>query len=578
MRKAWRWIIAYLLIGLAVMWWLSGGGPTIVDGSTLVLRVRGEYVDGPVNPVLARLFGRREQSLLSFLQQLAKAERDARIDTVILRIAGFQAGWGKADEIRAAIERVSAEGRRTVAYLEIEKLGGNREYYMATAADEIVMAPAARNPLVGLAAEYLFLGGLFEKIGVEMEYERIGEYKSAVEAYAESKMSDANREMSAALLDSIDERFISAIAQARDMTEEEVRAVIDEGPSASERMLELGLVDRVAFLDELIGDLPDEQYVSIEEYAQVDAESLGFEAQASFALVYGSGAVVTGDGALTRSGQSVLASDTVARAIEDASKDPAISAIVFRVDSPGGSPLASDVVWRAIERARARGKPVVASFSDVAASGGYYVACGADRIVSQPTTFTGSIGVFVIRPVLGGLLERLGIGVETMTRGSRANLLLASEPLSPGSREVLRKDVRSVYELFVDRVAKGRDMEPEAVNRVGRGRVWTGSQAVEVGLVDVLGGLRTAVLEAKQLVGLDPDADVDLRIFPPPRPLAAQIAEAFGLAALYAAGDVVRTSLPDLPLSEALRSLLSAVGELPAGAPLLIPPGMLDIH
>jgi protease-4 len=570
MRKAWRWIAAYAVVALLVLWWLSGGGPRIEPGSTLVLDVRGEYVDAPVNPVLGRLFGRREQPLLDLLQHLAKAERDERIERVVLRMGALSVGWGKADEIRDAIRRVSEAGRRTVAYLELEKLGGNREFYVATGADEVVMAPATRDPLLGLAAEFLFLGGLFEKIGVDVEYERIGEYKSAVESYAESEMSEPNREMTAALLDSVDHHFVTSIARARKLSEADVRAAIDEGVTRPERMVELGLVDRVAFFDEVVGGTAPDRLVRGEQYARVDPGETAFEPVATFALVYGTGAVVTGEGGFTPSGQVVLAADTVASAIEDASEDPSIGAIVFRVDSPGGSPLASDVVWRAIARARERGKPVVASFSDVAASGGYYVACGADRIVSQPATYTGSIGVFVLRPSLGGLLERLGVGVETMTRGARADLLLASEPLSPDARAVLKRDVESVYALFVERVARGRELSADAVDAVGRGRVWTGVQAVDAGLVDRLGGLHAAVLEGKSLAGLDPDDDVELRIFPAPKPLAEQIAEALGLAA--------RAAVPAWPLPDGVRTLVGTLSSLPTGTPLLVPPGFVDIR
>ena len=310
--------------------------------------------------------------------------------------------------------------------------------------------------------------------------------------------------------------------------------------------------------------------ITSEEYAGVDPASLGFGVEAQLAIVYGAGAVVTGSGEVTRGGDRVLAADTVAQAITDAADDPDIQAILFRVDSPGGSPLASDIVWRAISRARAKGKPVVASFSDVAASGGYYVACGADKIVANATSITGSIGVFVLRPVIGGLLDKLGIGVETLTRGARADLLLGTEPLSPGARRVLEKDVRRIYDLFVSRVAEGRGLSTEAVDAVARGRVWTGEQALEQGLIDAVGGLRTAIRETKLLIGLDPEADVLILQYPPPRPLAEQIAEALGLG--------VRALQPGLPLPRGVRQLLATVEALPLGAPLLIPPFLADIH
>jgi protease-4 len=302
----------------------------------------------------------------------------------------------------------------------------------------------------------------------------------------------------------------------------------------------------------------------------VDSSSVGFDPVASFALIYGTGPVVAGEGSGGPGGRQVLASTTLSEAFEAATEDPEIDAIIFRIDSPGGSPLASDLVWRATQRAREAGKPVIASLSDVAASGGYYVACGADRIVSQPASYTGSIGVFVLRPVLAGLFEKLGVGVEVMTRGEHADLLLASRRLSPRTRARLRADVHGVYETFVGRVAEGRELTPEAVDAIGRGRVWTGTQALDVGLVDALGGLRTAVLEAKSAVGLDADADVALIAYPPPKSLAEQITEALGASA--------RATLPKLSLPSTVRQLVATLQVLPAGTPLLIPPGLTEIR
>jgi protease-4 len=263
-----------------------------------------------------------------------------------------------------------------------------------------------------------------------------------------------------------------------------------------------------------------------------------------------------------------MASDTVAEAIHDAAADAKVKAIVLRIDSPGGSPLASDLIWQAIRDARAEGKPVVASLSDVAASGGYYVASAADAIVSQPQTLTGSIGVFVIRPVLAGLFEKLGVTVEPITRGARADLLLSTVPLSAETRAVLRQDVQHTYRRFLARVAEGRSLETSAVDRVARGRVWTGAQAKEVGLVDRLGGVSEAVLAAKEKVGLAADADVLLVQYPPPKPVAQQLLEALQ-------GGVM-LQLFDWP--RAVSEVAGMLRLLPTGTPLLIAPGWIEVH
>jgi protease-4 len=569
-----RWIAGLAVLLLVLAWLMVGRGTQVEEGTVLVMDLEGSYVETHATPFLARLLGPPERPLIQLLSELAKAERDERLSTVLFRIRPLAVGWGKADEIRAAIERVGESGRRTVAHLEVEKYGANLEYFVASGADEIYLAPGSRNPFVGLAAEYLFLGGLFEKIGVEIEYERVGKYKSAVESYAESKMSEANREMTTAILDSVYGRFVEAVAEGRSLTPEQVHAAVDAAPASPAEMQEHGLSDGIAFFDEIlerVREAPEERPVMEgAEYAGVDPSSVGFDPVASFALIYGTGPVVAGAESGGPAGRQMLASTTVSEAFEAASEDSEIDAIIFRIDSPGGSAMASDLVWRATQRAREKGKPVVASFSDVAASGGYYVACGADRIVSQPATLTGSIGVFVLRPILGGLFEKLGVGVEAMTRGEHADLLLSSRRLSPRTRRRLRADVRGVYETFVSRVAEGRALAPEAVDAIGQGRVWTGLQASEIGLVDALGGVRTAVLEAKEAVGLEADDDVVLVSYPPPRPLARQIADALGAS--------LRASVPSLSLPHAVAQLVSTVEVLPAGTPLLIPPGLTEIH
>lgn len=567
MRRARVWIWGLLIVGLLGALWWGGRPPSLEPGSVVMMKLQGGYTDVAVSP-LARLMGRPGGSLTVLLGELAKIELDDRVETVVFRIRSLELGWGRAEELRDAIVRLGEKGKKTIAYLEIEGFG-NGSYLVATGAQRIVAAPGHRNPFVGLAAEYLFLGGFFEKLGIEIEYERIGRFKSAVESYAKEEMSDANREMTTSLLDSIESRFHTLIAQGRGLEVEEVKAIVAQAPTGGEFMQELGLIDEIQPWYEFQDQWESGKRVGLGTYAQIPLEALGFEPEATFALVHGSGPVLIGEGRYSGS-SSILASDTVASAIIDASEDPEIDAILFRINSPGGSALASDIVWQAVERAKTK-KPVVASFSDVAASGGYYVAAGANKIVAEPTTYTGSIGVFVLKPVLGGLFDKLGVGVEVMTRGPHADLLLSSRRLDAETREVLRDDVQSVYDLFVSRVAAGRSMSPEEVDALARGRVWTGAQAKENGLIDRLGGLRVAAIEARKLIGLAEDAPVVLVQYPPPRPLIQELAEALGNASV-----ALRT--PKLPLPSPLNELLRFVAELPAGTPLAVPPGWLTIR
>ncbi|MGH0036035.1 MAG: signal peptide peptidase SppA [Myxococcota bacterium] len=560
-----------VLVGVA-LWFFSGGpgAPQIAPGTTLVLDVEGSYVEAPAAPLVSRLMGDDRRPFAALLSQFAVAQRDDRIDTVVLRMRGTRIGWGKAQELRGAIADLRAEGKKTLAYLELASFSASRDYYIASAADEVVVPPGALVPVVGLAAEYMFLGGLWEKLGIEVESERIGRYKSAVDSYTGVEMSESHREMANSILDSVDAQFVEGIAEGRGLPVDAVRSAIDAGPVLGSELEELGFIDRVAHLGDL--EAMRKATVSGADYAAVDPAQVGFEPQASFALVYGAGTVVTGDGGRSPGGGPVFAADVVKKALSAAADDPEIDAIILRIDSPGGSSLASEVVWRAIQDVRERGKPVIASLSDVAASGGYYAAVAADRIVGDAGVLTGSIGVFVLRPVVGGLLEKLGVGVEALTRGERADFLLASEALSPGARDRLRAIVVDTYDLFVQRVAEGRKLDPEAVDALGQGRVWTGAQAVERGLIDEVGGLRDAVTAGRRLLGLADDVDVELRVFPPPRGLADELTDLLRGSAGWAA-------LSDsLPLPEPLRRLEGWLLSLPPRTPLLIPPLLLDVR
>jgi protease-4 len=375
-------------------------------------------------------------------------------------------------------------------------------------------------------------------------------------------MSDPNREMANSLLDSIGAQFVAGIAEGRRLSPEAVRRAIDEAPISPEQLAKAGLIDRIQFWDELQVELGGEdKLVEAEDYARVDPRVVGFAPTARFALIYGSGNVVVGEGTASRSGSPIFASDTVSEALAEAAQASDIQAIILRIDSPGGSPLAADQIWRAARQARAQGKPVIVSCSDLAASAAYYAAAGADAIVAQPGSLTGSIGVFVLRPVLRGMLEKLDIGVESLTRGGYASLLLASEPLTESTRAWLHAEVVSIYDLFLSRVSEGRELTLEQVDRVARGRVWTGEQAAGKGLIDEIGGLRVAVRRALTQLELDPDTDVALVPYPAPVSLAEQLDEM--LRGFAARAD---------PLGALLRRAEPWLEAMRAGAPVSLPP------
>lgn len=542
----------------------------IAAGSTAVFEVGGRYIEAAAASPLARIAGDKTQPFLGLLSLFRMAERDDRIDTVVLRMEPMKIGWGKADEIRQALERLRARGKKTVAHLEIANFSANRELFIASAADEIFVSPGSAVPLVGLAAEYLFLGGFWDKLGVSFDVAKAGRYKSAVESYSARTMSEASREMANSLLDDTYSRFVEGLAKGRGLSVADVEAAIDAAPMRSQRLEGLGLIDGEMHLDVLLSRY--DKIISHRTYARVTPEDIGFQAQASIALVYGTGTVVQGDAASSPlETNPVFASETISRAILDAAEDDSMRAIVLRIDSPGGSALASEIIWRAIQQARAKGKPVIASFSDVAASGGYYVAAAADAIVSDPGTLTGSIGVFALRPAVGGLLDKLEIGVDSLTRGRHADFLLSTDKMSPAALARLQTSVLDTYQLFLTRVAEGRNMTTEQVDAVGQGRVWTGQQAFEAGLVDELGGLYAAVNRAKVAAGIDVDDDVYLTPFPAQKSLSQQLVDAFQVSAAQAMG-------PSFDWPEPISKVLSWTRDLPTQTPLLIPPVLVEIH
>jgi len=573
MRLARRLSIAFLLLfvlGIALRA-LSPDEPSIESGSTLRIDVEGSYVESAVPPFVAQLLGSKSRPFVGLLSLLAKAERDDRIATVVLRIASVDIGWGKAEELRAAIARLREAGRRTVAYLEVGTISAQREYFIAVAADEVHIVPGGVVPLVGLAAEYFYLGGMFEKIGIDFEVAKAGRYKSAVEMVAGTGMSEASREMANALLDSTDRQFVAAIAQGRGLTPDEVRERIELGPVLASELVSLGLADGVSHLDELLASL-DGKVVRDEVYAGVSLESIGFDPQASFALVYGSGNVVDGDSAINPQGDPVFAAGAFVRALEQAAKVADVGAIIVRIDSPGGSALASELMWSAIRRVRAEsGKPIIASFSDVAASGGYYVASAADAIVASGASVTGSIGVFALLPIMEDLLANIGVESELLLRGSYADLGGGSRPMSDGARARLQSIVLDTYEQFLERVAIGRELETAEVAAVAKGRVWTGEQAFERGLVDGLGGLHEAVVRAKLATGLDAAADVAIVVYPPPKTLPEQIAELLDAR-------IAKAARAGFQLPGALDRVRRLVAGLPTATLLLVPPAVIEIR
>jgi protease-4 len=402
----------------------------------------------------------------------------------------------------------------------------NKEYYIALACEKVFVAPPGDLFINGFAADVMFFRGSLDKLGIYPDVYQIGKYKNAPDQFTRKDMSEGHREVINAILDDLFNRFVNTVATTRHKSPEEVRAIVDNAPYSAPDAQKLGLIDGANYRDEVEKELKgrlgykesDELLLTKgEEYSEIEPESLGLNKGERIAVIYGTGAIGSGKSENSPFGGQSIGSETMIKAIDDARKDETIKAIVLRVDSPGGSSYASDVIWHAIELARQK-KPVVISMGDVAASGGYYIACNANKIVAEPSTYTGSIGIFAGKPVMKEFYNWLGISNEYVLRGKNAGLFRETEKFTPDEREKFFGIIKSTYyDEFVPKVAKGRGRDPEYIDSIGQGRVWTGAQAKEKGLVDEFGGLDRAVEIAKQLANIPADKGVRRVILPYPR-------------------------------------------------------------
>jgi protease-4 len=502
-----------LVAGLGLWLALARGGQPALAGGELLLtyRIDGELPDhGPEHPFT--LPGSdREPSLSSLWTALAAARDDARVVGLALEIRDAAFGLAKAEELRRQIEALAAAGKRVECYLESAGEGGNGtlEYFLASACPTLALAPAGEVALLGLYADSLFLRGTFDKLKVEPSFLSAGRFKSAAEAFTERAHSPAAREALDALLDSFFRQVVDAVAAGRGLDADGVRALIDRGPLSATAALEAGLVDRLAYPDEFESALDD----AFEDATRLDLLDYGARharlraTGERVAVVFAEGTIVRGAGGVEPwGGERYLGSDTLAETLARLERDDDVRAVVLRIDSPGGSALASDLILRRVALLAAE-KPVIVSMSDLAASGGYYIATKATRIVAEPGTLTGSIGVVSGKLATGRFQEELlGATHDPLQRGAHADLYSPLVPFDNAQRALLGRRIDEVYGLFLDHVASGRKLERAAVEAVAQGRIWSGEDALARGLVDELGGLDAALAAARAAAGLEPGA------------------------------------------------------------------------
>ncbi|RUL85609.1 signal peptide peptidase SppA [Tautonia sociabilis] len=514
-----------------------------------------------------------EANLPTVLDRIATAAQDDEVKGLVLRFRDLAVGPGKANELRSAIAAFRTSGKPVVALLE---MAANADYWVASAADRVVMPESGSLMLSGLAAEVTFFKGLFDKLGVQPDYLQVGQYKGAAEPYTRTEMSaEFREELTAVLTDELD-LLVNAIAEGRGLDPAVARALVDDGPYTANRAVAVGLVDELAYPDQVSHELAEQLGVETvaldKKYGEPEPEDYsGFaglmkllqelsgegktarESKApKVAVIYATGVIQPGKsspGSIL--GEAVLGSDTIVEQIQRAERDDTVKAIVLRVDSPGGSALASDLIWRAVVEAK---KPVVASMSDTAASGGYYISMGCDAIYAEPGTLTGSIGVVGGKFALGGLLEKVGVTTDTVTVGENGALFSPFSPFNDEQERSVRALMEDTYRQFVSKAADGREMTDEALETLAAGRVYSGRKAEELGLVDALGTLDDAIARAKELAGIAPETQVERLVLPEPKSIFEALSEAFEGTGLRAPGVGIEAALPEPVRSIAARA------------------------
>jgi len=522
-------LVMIVVIGIAVIVSaIRGNRPSIQENSVLTLRLSGALPDYVPDDPFRRIFGSQPQSLGSLMVQFRKAKVDRRITAVMLDIDMTEAGWAKSEELRSAIQDFRTSGKPVYAYME---MGLNKDYYIASACDKIFVPPPGEVFTIGLAADVMFFRGSLDKLGIYPDVYQIGKYKSAGDMFTQKEMTEAHREYINSMLDDLYGRYVQGIATSRNKTVDEVKNLIDNAPYTAAQAKDAGLIDGAMYREEVEKELKkrlgykdsDELHIARgSDYRQISQESLGLNKGEKIAVVYASGDIVSGRSSFGGAGQETIGSDSMLKTLNDVRDDKTIKAIVLRIDSPGGSSLASDIIWRAIEAAKAK-KPVVVSMSDVAASGGYYIACNANRIVAQPSTITGSIGVVGGKPVVRGFYDWIGISNEYVMRGKNAGMFRETEKFDDTERAKFVEFMHSTYDDFITKVGKGRNKDKEFIDSIGQGRVWTGSQGKERGLVDEYGGLDKAIEIAKQLANIPADRSIQRVILPQPPTFLEQL-------------------------------------------------------
>lgn len=504
-------IILTSVLGLIIMFGILGAitasqDKTVVlkPASVYVLELNGQLVerseDDPYSAALADAFGQDMPAMIGLddvLSNIRKAKNDSNVVGIYLKGGTLSGGKASMREIRAALEDFKKGGKFIVAYADTYE---QSNYYLATVADKIFLNPSGMLELKGLSAEILFLKNTFDKLGIDMQVVKVGTFKSAVEPYINTKMSDANKMQVNVFLTSMWKTMTSGIAASRKLSEDQVNRMADEMMlfQPAKKLVEYALIDSLVYIDEMdsiITKMAGGKYETVKHSSMCHVDVNEEYSKDKVAVIYAFGGIDDGES------DGIVSKDLV-ETIDKAAKDDMVKSVVLRVNSPGGSAYGSEQIWRALMNLKKK-KPLIVSMGDYAASGGYYISCMADTIVAQPNTLTGSIGIFGIIPNMEGLNKKLGFSFDGVKTNKMSDAIAINRPFTPEEREMMQLYINSGYELFVKRCADGRGLKTDSIKVIAEGRVWTGTDAKKIGLVDVLGGLSDAVAIAAKKAGLE---------------------------------------------------------------------------
>ena len=593
MAKKRGWLIFFILFGVFVFFGLIfifaimtalEDRPIVRNDTVLQFNLSGLVTEHFPRDAFGKEFEGASLQMHDIRKALAMAKVDERIRGIYLRVSMPQIGWAKSQELRDLLFDFKESGKFVTAFMEF---CNEKSYYIAIAADEIYLQPHSFAEFNGFASEIPFFKRMFNKVGAEPQVENIGKYKSAGDIYKRESMTPAHREVTQALLDDIFEEFTQAVIRQRGIDKEEFLAALNQGIYDSEGALALNLVDALSYETAVIDSLKKKVFgenredqnlkvMSLPRYAKIPYSEVGLGDGSKVALIYAIGAIVSGSGGHDPLMGRNMGSRSIIRYLRSAKKNKSIKAVVIRVDSPGGSSIASDEIWSEINSVR-KIKPVVISMSDVAASGGYWISMDADAIVAQPLTITGSIGVVLTLFDLSGTYDKLGIDWETVKKGAHADMLTDKRAMTDGEWQTFKKLTRDVYDVFVQKVADGRNKSWDEIDEIAQGRIWTGEEALTFGLVDSLGGLDIALKIAKEKAGIIHGAQTQWLVYPQPKGFLESV---FDRLSIRAAGLLSR-NFHDLALIKTLppetKSILKRIavmsrargGEIMAVAPFI---------